>query len=302
MEAMYFNRDISWLSFNERVLQEAADRSLPVMDRLQFLSIFSSNLDEFYSVRVPIATAMEKLQGGKTLSVITDRVNSQMKYFGSIFQDDLIPYLASRNVNVLFNQQVPDFLQHNISQYFFSRVMGYLQPILLSQLNDPHIIQNNKLQLLAMLKDSELNQQVAIVNVPVDYLSRFYVDDSQGVRTILFLEDLIKANLAMVFPQYQIGSVYSFKITRDAELDLRDEYKGSLVKKLEKKLKMRAFGLPSRFLYEPGLPPEVLRDVARRLGLEHASLVPGGHYHNLRDLAALPVPAHSFSPAPSWTP
>jgi polyphosphate kinase len=302
MKEIYFNRDISWLGFNHRVLKEAADIQLPLRERLKYLSIFSSNLDEFYSIRIPILMALETMNKADETPTINYLIEKQMKEFGSIIQQDILPELRSRNVHLLYHESIPEELKDELTEYFFSRVMGYLQPVIISRKTDPLVIENNKLHLLVNLSGPDAKDQLVIINVPTDFVERFYFIDSSSekLRTIIFLEDVIKANLQKLFIGSQVLGAYSIKITRNAELDLLGEFKGSLAEKLEKKLMLRAYGPPTRFLFEPGIPVWVLEEVIQKLSLAHANLVEGGHYHNLKDLSSLPLLKNDFPSSEDW--
>ncbi len=304
MEPVYFNRDLSWLSFNQRVLEEAADRDLGIADRLKFLAIFSSNLDEFYSVRVPVIMALEKLKKDSTLAEVQTWTGEHMVQFGSIFENELLPLLRLHHVHLVYNEQIPHFLKKNITDYFYNRVLAFLQPVFLSEKTGSTMPGQNKLSLLVDLLDENHKQRIAFLNIPTDFLPRFYYADEQDKeeRMIVFLDDVIKANLEIIFRGYKVQGAYSFKITRNAALDLEGEYKGGMARKLEKKLKLRAFGPPTRFLYEPGIPPLLLEEVRQSLKLEHANFVQGGHYHNLKDLGSLPLPERNFFESENWIP
>lgn len=304
MEPVYFNRDLSWLSFNQRVLQEAADPELGIVDRLKFLAIFSSNLDEFYSVRVPVIMAMEKLTKDGSLAEVQAMTAEHMIQFGSILENEILPLLRREHVHMVYNEPIPHFLKKNITEYFYNRVLAFMQPVFLSEKTGSTMPGQNKLSLLVDLLDGDQKQRIAFLNIPTDFLPRFYYADEvdKEERMVVFLDDVIKTNLEIIFSGYQVRGAYSFKITRNSELDLEGEYKGGMARKLEKKLKLRAFGPPTRFLYEPGIPPLLLEEVRQALKLEHANFVPGGHYHNLRDLGSIPLPDRKFFQTENWIP
>lgn len=301
MQINFFDRDISWLGFNHRVLREAADTNVPLMERLKFLSIYSSNLDEFYKVRIPTLQSLNKLEAGnaaapygKILSEIGGIIIKQMKDLGDIFEEGLIPQLKSDHVYLVYNEPIPEFLKKWSVDYFYNKVAAFLQPVFLKDNNKSVLIENNKLQLLIILADESNTEQLAILNIPTDYLPRFsFKDDAAtGTRFIVFLDDIIKDNLDKVFTGYTLKTCYAFKITRDAALDLQDEYDGDIAEKIEKQLKKRDNGLATRFLYQPGISMRVLYSLFEKLNLTNANAVPGGNYHNLKDLAALPLPCN----------
>jgi polyphosphate kinase len=183
-------------------------------------------------------------------------------------------------------------LQKECSTYFINKVAGFLQPVFLNENSLSITIENNKLQILVLLADNTTREHLAIVNIPCDVLSRFYYIDEAviGTRFIVFLDDIIKANLDKVFPGFTIIANYSFKITRDAALDLKDEYDGDIAGKIEQQIKKRDFGLATRFLYQPGISMRILYATIDKLNLKNANAVAGGNYHNLKDLSAIPLP------------
>ncbi len=299
MEGSFFDRDISWLGFNHRVLMEAGDDAVPIMERIKFLSIYSSNLDEFYRVRIPALLSLKKLEQDNKVSsyaaLLADMENmvmAQMKDLGAILEEKIIPQLKANNIHLVYNEPIPVFLQKDCTEYFYNQVAGFLHPVLLNEKASGLMIENNKLQLLVLLANEWSEEQTTILNIPDDFISRFYFTDdyNTGIRHIIFLDDIIKENLDTIFTGYTIKGSYSFKITRDAELDLEDEYDGDLADKIEKQLKKRASGLATRFLYQPGIPLRTLYAVINKLNLTNANAVAGGNYHNLKNLSAIPLP------------
>jgi polyphosphate kinase len=299
MECSYFNRDISWLGFNHRVLLEAGDGAVPVLERIKFLSIYSANLDEFYRVRIPALLSLKKLEQDNPASPYTSLladiegiVLQQMKELGAILEHQLIPALKIRKVHLLYNEAIPDFLQKECTDYFLNQVAGFLHPVFLNEKSPGLIIENNKLQLLILLTNEQGEEQAAILNIPDDFISTFYfTDDSNaGIRHIIFLDDIIKENLDKIFTGYIMRGTYSFKITRDAVLDLADEFDGDIADKIEKQLKKRGSGLATRFLYQPGIPLRTLYAVINKLSLSNGNAVAGGNYHNLKSLSSIPLP------------
>jgi len=299
MEIVFFDRDTSWLEFNHRVLMEAKDNTVPLLERLKFLSIYSSNLDEFYRVRVPALLSLKKLEKKKgatyyasTLVNIEKIVSAQMKELGAILEENLIPALNEKQIKLLYNQPIPNFLQKGCTEYFLNHIAGFLQPIFLNDKNPALLIENNKLQILVVLEGTVNEEYLVIVNIPTDFLPRFYfVDDpDSGVRFIIFMDDIIKTNLDKIFTGYNIKASFSFKITRDSALDLQDEYEGDIANKIEQQIKKRDNGLATRFLHQPGISMRILYAVFDKLNLTNANSVPGGNYHNLKNLLNLPLP------------
>ena len=291
----FFDRDLSWLLFNERILMEAAKQDLPVMERVNFLSIFSSNLDEFYRVRMPVILALHKLSKHAphdkedVLAEAQQLIEAQQQKFGQIFTRELIPLLKANRVNLLFNEPIPAVIQDKVTDYFFSQVMAFLQPVDLSETDKKFFPENNKLYFLVNLGSEKTKERTILLNIPSNQLPRFYNVTSGDQQYIIFLDDIIRHNLDKLFKNETVSGCYSFKITRDAELDLKDEYHGDLSEQIEKQLLKRDMGMATRFLHQPNVPLRTLHMISEKLGLQGSSVVEGGMYHNLKDLMGLPV-------------
>jgi polyphosphate kinase len=307
MEFSFFDRDISWLGFNHRVLMEAGNDAVPLLERIKFLSIFSSNLDEFYRVRIPALLSLKKLEQGKansSLLVEIERVVTlQMEDLGVILESKIIPALKRNNIHLLYNEPIPVFLQNDCAEYFYNQVAGLLHPVILNETANGLLIENNKLQLMVLLINNLGEEEVAIVNIPDDSIPRFhFIDDNSGNRYIIFLDDIIKENLHKIFNNHTIQGSFALKITRDAALELADEYEGDLADKIAKQLKKRSSGLATRFLYQPGIPLRTLYAVINKLNLTNANAIAGGHYHNLKKLASVPLPYKQEFSYGDWRP
>jgi len=299
---MFYNRDLSWLGFNLRVLQEAGDKNVPLYERLKFLAIFSSNLDEFFRVRYPSALALSKL-GKKTQSQISTgldedlpakiqaEVSSHLELFGKILKHEIIPELKENGIIFYYNSPILETHLPEIREIFLSEVLSFIQPIFLEgNIRQNFVPENNKLYLVVTLKDDEhVTLTHAVVNIPSEKLPRFFVLSPQnGFEYVIFIDDIVRENLSRLFPGMQIQGVYSIKLNRNAELVLDLEYTGNLLQKIEKQLRKRDFGAPSRFLYEPGMPRNVQLFLASAFDLKPDELSAGDRYHNLKDLASFP--------------
>jgi polyphosphate kinase len=295
----FFDRDLSWLSFNARVLAEAQRKSVPLMERLKFLSIYSSNLDEFYRVRMPAIMALGRLESDDTikqsrrLKRINAAIHKQLNQFGKTLTRNILPDLINKGVNLLINQQFPRALRREIEDIFFQEVAGFIQIVELTEEGN-FFPENNKLYLATTIQTAEGVKRSFIVNIPSDQLPRFYSINYRETPHIVFLDDIIKSNINKIFPGLVCLSCNSFKITRDAELDLKDEFDGNLAKKIEREITRRDYGLATRFLYDPTTPQDTLELLGQQFGLRKATYVVGGTYHNLKDLSALPLKDKSF--------
>jgi polyphosphate kinase len=296
----FIDRDLSWLSFNERVLYEAQRDTVPLLERFNFLAIYSSNLDEFYRVRMPVLMALHGHAPGinpddfkKLLAKINKVILAQLKHFGSIIENKVVGALKQHKIHLIYNEPIPNELIGTIQDYFFYTVATYLQVVNIT--NDSKFFpENNKLYLAVATTGRNSGDQVYIISIPSDVLSRFYSISTSKKEYIIFLDDIIKINLRKIFVDQAILSSHSFKITRDAELDLEDEFSGNLARKIELKIRERDQGLATRFLYEPGIPPHTLELMMRQLNLKGANFIQGGTYHNLKDFASLPLKDPTF--------
>jgi polyphosphate kinase len=298
MQARYFNRDISWVTFNGRVLDEAANTKVPLLDRIRFLAIYSSNLDEFYRVRMPVLRALKKIgekpksdvdagEHDAILQQANDMIIAQQVKFGQLLTGDLLPMLKENSINLLYNQPFPEEVKEAATNYFLSDVLSYLQPVKLDA-NTRFFPENNKLYLVVQLREEE-KEKLVLVNVPSDDLPRFSSVKTNEGQFICFLDDIIRFNLDKLFKGIGIEHCFSIKVTRDAELDLKDEYTGELSDQIETQLNKRDFGLATRFLYQADMPLSILKLITQYLDLKYANTVEGGRYHNLKDFFALPV-------------
>ncbi|RZL39248.1 MAG: polyphosphate kinase 1, partial [Pedobacter sp.] len=296
-ENTFFDRDLSWLSFNGRVLNEASKADVPLLEKIKFLSIYSSNLDEFYRVRMPVLLALAKLSRKKKNHIkieedLLDNANGiiheQQSEYGRILAEIIKPQLLENHINFVYGVKIPKSLEQETSIYFVNQVMAFLQPVNLSVSKSSFFPKNNELYFVVNLVKNDVLETI-ILNIPTNNLPRFYQLTHGDEKFVLFLDDIIKNNLHLIFKNAEIKGCYSFKITRTAEIDLKDEYAGDLAKQIEKQLSKRDFGLATRFLYQPGIPEETLQLLQDKLNLQNANLVAGGGYHNLKDLASFPI-------------
>ncbi|MBE9585209.1 polyphosphate kinase 1 [Mucilaginibacter sp. JRF] len=291
---LFNDRDLSWLSFNGRVLAEATKTEVPLLERIKFLSIFSSNLDEFYRVRMPVLAALQKITSDgdeantANLQQARDTILAQQQLFGKTLLSQIIPELRQNSIHLFYNEQIPDKYKPLLTAYFYSDVLGFLQSVYVG-VNDINFFpQNNQLYFLVTLDGGDKAETV-IVNIPSDKVPRFYTTELNGETAVFFLDDIMRLNLDLLFPGKTVKGCYSFKITRDAELDLKDEYTSDVAEQVEKQLNKRDQGLATRFLFEPGIPMHSLNLTTEQLGLANAVSVEGGRYHNLKDFADFPV-------------
>jgi polyphosphate kinase len=321
-ENIFFDRELSWLSFNYRVLQEAKDQSVPLYERIKFLAIYSSNLDEFFRVRVASLRSLLNLkeksreslpfQPRILLKKIRETVHTQQEEFGKIYREEIIPGLNKKNIFLVNEITVNEDQKEFIKNYFFDQVVPFVQPTLLDKNKISTFLHNKSIYLAARLKSKKKSKSTgrtklqrfrhAIVEIPADKLGRFVTLPSEnGNHFVMFLDDIIRIHLPILFPGYYVESCYSVKLTRDAELYIDDEFSGDLVSKIKKGLSKRKTGVPSRFLYDQNIPEDFLKFLQDTLQLKRDDLIPGGRYHNFNDFFSFPKfnkPHLEFEPMP----
>ncbi|HAS6348882.1 TPA: polyphosphate kinase 1 [Vibrio vulnificus] len=301
-DKFYIEKELSWLSFNERVLQEAADKTVPLIERIRFLGIFSNNLDEFYKVRfsdVKRRILINREQGGNDISKhLLSKMQSKALKLNERFDElynELIRDMARRHIFLVNESQLDEAQQKWIVKYFQKEVLPHITPLMLT----------DEIDVLQFLKDEyayiavELKQQeqakYALLEIPTDHLPRFImVPEQKGKRkkTIILLDNIIRFCLNDIFRgffDYDELNGYAMKMTRDAEYDLRHEVEYSLLEQMSEGLSQRLTALPVRFVYEREMPEEMLKYLCFKLKISHYdSLIPGGRYHNFKDFIAFP--------------
>jgi polyphosphate kinase len=296
------NRDLSWLSFNLRVLQEAHDPAVPLYERLKYLAIFSSNLNEFFRVRYPEVIALSILNKKTKKAIenfeenivekVQDEIKYQLNFFGQILNDEILPELKKNGI--IFYYEMPIRKEHlpEMREIFLSDILSFIQPIYLDEESEKSfVVKNNQLYFIVTLKeDLDGILKHAVVNIPSEKVKRFFtLSPIEDCQYVIFLDDILRENLQYLFPNQDILSVYSIKINRDSELHLADDYSGNVLQKIEKQLKKRDFGPPSRFLYEDGMPRNLQMFLASVFDITSEEIFAGGRYHNLDDLSDFPT-------------
>lgn len=300
-------RDLSWLSFNARVLQEAADPTVPLRERIRFLGIFSNNLDEFFRVRV--ATLKRMIQYGakakmhleadaeRILEEIQMTVLNQQSEFSRIW-NGLLEELRMEKIFLVTEKDLDSVQQDFVRKYFEEEVSPNLIPLMIETIPDIPYLRDKSIYLgvVMWMKDSALKRKYALLEVPSRVLGRFLLLPSpDDEHHIILLEDVIRFNLPQIFSYFGYDQYQShvFKVTRDAEIDIDNDIATSLVQKIQKGLKNRRKGKPVRFVYDKEMDPGLLEFLIRKLNLtKRDNLIPGGRIHNFRHF--MDFPAHIF--------
>ena len=298
----YIERDISWLEFNYRVLQEARDPTNPLMERLKFIAIFSSNRDEFYRVRVAHHRNIIRLgkkeqkaldfDSNQIMKDILRIVNKQQIELNHTFLNEIIPDLKNYGINILRRLELNDVQVEFVEDYFRDNMLPFVQPVLLVEDRVRPFLNNSALYLaihMQMLNVSNSPDQYAIVKIPSDHLPRFIeIPSASGMIDLIFIDDIVRHSISWLFPGYKIIDTYSIKLTRDAELYIDDEHSGDLAAKIKQSLNKRNVGPAARLVYDEKMPVKFRNYLKGVFELETIDMFPEGRYHNKSDFFKFP--------------
>ncbi len=303
-EELFVNREISWLSFNERVLQEAEDPNTPLFERIRFIGIFSNNLDEFFRVRVATVKRMvdfgkdeEGLLGPHTpkelYEQIQEIVNRQQLKVQEIFSG-ILEELKKEDIFLINEKQLTYKQGLFVRKYFQRRVLPNLVPIMLSRKNSFPYLRDRSVYLAVRLTGASETEECAysLIRIPSRSVPRFLVLPPSGSKKyVMFLDDVIRFCFDDLFYyfDYTRFEAYTIKITRDAEIDLDDDISKSFIEKMETGLKKRKTGRPVRLIYDREMPADLLKFILKKMKIEDGeNAVPGGKYHNHKDFMDFP--------------
>lgn len=298
----FLNRELSWLYFNERVLQEAADESVPLIERIKFLSIFSSNLEEFYRVRVATLSRLVNLNdktkellgfnAKKVLNEIKNIVVKHERKFESLFQDIFINGLAKNKIFILNDAQLNVARGEFVREHFRDKILSNLVPILIDLDKPFPELKDRRLYFFVRLskKGNKKSEKFALVELPV-LLPRFLVlPETNELKFIILAEDIIKYCLDDIFYVFNYDQIeaFSIQLTRDAELDIDKNVSDKFIEELKTSLDKRKKGKPMRLLYDTAMPFEMLGVLVTKLKIEAEGLIAGNRYHRFGDFIAFP--------------
>jgi len=302
-----FDRDLSWLSFNYRVLMEAMDKNVPLLERLKFIAIYSSNLDEFFRVRVANIRNLALINKKKInqqlevdptslLNQIHKEVGEQLTEYGATFES-IINDLKKNDLHICTSlEEIPEIFNQDLLHYFKTRVAGFLRIIEVEKRQEL-FLDNQAIYLAIRFNTGE----TVVINIPSEEIGRFYKGQDRGATYFIFIDDVIRKHLDIIFPHKEVVECYTVKLNKDADLQIDDEFEGNLVRKIEKQIQKRNTGAPSRFLYDPNMSDKLLKLLASKLDLMPEDATSGGRYHNLNDL--FQVSSHKeelvYSPLPN---
>ncbi|MFN5621022.1 MAG: polyphosphate kinase 1, partial [Flavobacteriales bacterium] len=294
----FVNREISWLSFNDRVLHEASNTSVPLVERMRFLGIFSNNLDEFFRVRVATlrrASGISKkpidpmdFDPEETLLEIQEIVNTQQEKFDHTFHQ-LIHLLSKEGVHLINEKQISKEHLGFLSSYYSEKVKPYLVPIILNnRVPFPQLTDGNIYLIIELSRKNRMQSSVHALLEISDKLPRFVeLPATEAKQTVIFIDDLIRYFLSDLFVSFDFDKIeaWAIKTTRDAELDIDDDLSKGLIEKMSRSVTQRKKGEYVRMNYDNAIPHHLLDLVLKRARIKNIeNITPGGRYHNKRDL------------------
>ena len=316
----YVERDISWMYFNQRILLEASRPEVPLLERLTFLGIYSNNLDEFFRVRVATLSRIveyddknikkEQEIASKTLKQIHKLHNLYYKQFEEVFAQ-IMEELRKENILVIKDTELTSDQQAFITSFYRNKLNGSTNPLFLNS-NHPFEDQTDEniyLAIRLIRKDGEgkvKEKDYAVIELPTADFGRFIqLSDSDGKTYLMFLDDVIRYCLPLIFVgmKYTDYEAYTFKFTKDAEMEIESDLRTGVLQKIAKGVKSRKKGEPIRFVYDEQMPRDLLKKLASRLNIDkNDTRVGGGRYHNFKDLMKFPDCGRKELKYQSWTP
>lgn len=302
MSKPYIPKEISWLAFNDRVLQEAENKDAPLIERLKFMGIYSNNLDEYFRVRVAtlkrismFGAKSRKLLGYNpkaTLKRIHEIVLTQTTKFEKNYTK-LLKELEYHKVHVINEKQLAPEQVEFVRNYFHKEVRTRLMPYLIDKDSEfPNLTDDAIYLAIYLSKNDSLKRRYALLEIPTDILPRFILLPEKGEeKYIIFLDDIIRFGLKDIFFIFDFDeiSAYTIKLTKDAELEIADDISESYIDKLSKSLQQRKKGTPVRFIYDRCLPPDLLKIITKKLNFGADDvIIPSNRYHNFKDFMKFP--------------
>lgn len=302
MSKTYIPKEISWLSFNERVLQEAENKSVPLIERFKFMGIYSNNLDEYFRVRVATLKRISMFES-KSKNILGYNTKSTLKKIQEVvlaqntrFEKNytrLLKELESHNIHIINERQLNQEQSEFVNRYFHKEVRSRLMPYLIIKDSELPNLTDDAIYLAVHLskKDSP-KRKYALLEVPTNVLPRFIVlPGKKEEQYIIFLDDIIRFGLKDIFFIFDFDEItaYTIKLTKDAEFEIADDISESYIDKLSRSLQQRKKGTPVRFIYDRCLPDDLLKIITKKLNLGPDDvIIPSNRYHNFKDFMKFP--------------
>lgn len=309
----YVDRDVSWMYFNHRILQEAEKNEVPLLERLSFLGIYSNNLDEFFRVRVASLTRLvendrlakaERQELKKNIKTI-NKLNAEFSKEYNKATNEVFERLAEHKIRLIDNTMLNDEQKKWLEDFYYDKLNGSTNPIWMSEIENINTLEDNRIYLAVKLKAvANGKTKYAIIKVPDRIYGRFIkVPSSDGMDNIMYLDDVIRFSLPLIFigfPECKFEA-YSFKFTKDAEMDLENDSDYSTIEKISIGVDSRKHGEPVRVIYDGSMPKDLQKKIMHRLDLKELdTLLATGRYQNHKDLMSFPDCGHMELKYPKW--
>ncbi len=299
----YVPRDVSWMYFNRRILQEAQKENIPLLERLSFLGIYSNNLDEFFRVRVALLnriaecddkeTRDERQEALHTLKVINKLNASYAKEYEQVISQ-VEADLAKENICLVNDTQLDDSQQRFVRNFYYQKLAGHIAPVWFSAVKDLNNESDESIFLAVKMrkKTDKSHPEYALMQVPVNVVGRFVqLPDMDGKSYIMYVDDVVRYALPLIFAglNYNLFEAYAFKFTKDAEMEIDNDLRTGLMQKISKGVKSRKKGQALRVIYDAEMPHDVLKRVLGKLNVDKLdTILAAGRYQNHRDLMSFP--------------
>jgi polyphosphate kinase len=300
----FFDNNLSWLSYNYRLLLEAKDETVPIKERLRFLALYCYQVDEFFRVRIPLLSALQLVSSDilEKLNIypeplqehILETVENQLTKFDDLLSSQIVPTLRAQGVHLYFKDQIKPGHHEFVQKYFFDKIFRYIQPVLLNGRKSSKMtfFEPNLIYFVMRLERKADPGEIwyAYVNIPSQQLGRFVeLPDLDGIRHVAFLDDLVRYNLTMLFPGYDVLDCFSIRAERETELALDDEFPLPLAQRISRQLEKKNFIQPHQFFYEMGMPLTMREYLAERLGILMSEFHERGRYLYYQDFLSFPT-------------
>lgn len=312
----YVDRDLSWMYFNRRILQEAAKEQVPLLDRLSFLGIYSNNLDEFFRVRMATLSRIAECEDrslrserehARYLIRQINRLNNQYSKEYELVIREVTRQLGEENIYLLKEDELNECQQEFVRRFYRQRLSGFVSPVWLSavkRLTDE--TDENIYLAVKMRSEAKKGAEYALIALPVTECGRFVrLPDEGGKSYLMYLDDVIRYCLSMIFSglSYTSFKAYAFKFTKDAEMEIDNDLRNGMLQKISKGVKSRKSGDALRVIYDAEMPKDLLKRVMNKLNLDKLDTVlGGGRYHNHKDLMSFPDCGRKDLRYPVWEP
>ena len=312
----YIDRDLSWMYFNRRILQEATKPDIPLLERLSFLGIYSNNLDEFFRVRMATLSRIAEYEDksvrkeSEHAAQLIKRITKLNNRYAKEYEDaihEVTECLRRENIFLLKDNELEEDQQQFVRQFFRQKLSGFVNPVWLSAVKELTEAADDNIYLaVKMQAEGKKTGEYALIEMPVAVCGRFiHLPDKEDKSYLMYLDDVIRFCLPMIFSgmDYTHFEAYAFKFTKDAEMEIDNDLRNGMLQKISKGVKSRRKGDALRVIYDAGMPKDLLKRVMNKLNLDKLDTVlAGGRYHNHKDLMSFPDCGRKDLKYPAWPP